>query len=77
MSALNLSDEDMEERTLLILRASGTSGHATSDALYRAAFRAQCKALERQGFAQIKHRNRENETVFITAKGLERSTGAS
>jgi len=62
-----------EENTLLILRASGQLGHATADALYREPFRAQCKALAREGFAQIKHRNRENETVFITAKGLRKS----
>jgi hypothetical protein len=73
-----LSDTDMEARVLLILRASGTHGHATADALYREAFRDQCKALAREGLARIEHRNRQNETVFITAKGFERSlTGAS
>jgi len=78
MSVLNLSDSDMEARTLLILRASGQGGHRTADALYREPFRAQCKALAREGFAKIENRNRENETVFITAKGLEKSlTGAS
>ena len=77
MSLAHLTDRDMEERTLMILRAAGRRyGHRTADALYRDQFRAQALALARQGFAKIKHKNTENETVFITAKGFDRSTGA-
>lgn len=77
MSLAPLSAADMEARVLMILRAAGQLGHRTADALYREAFRAQCKALAREGCAKIENRNQDNETVFITAKGFEKSlTGA-
>jgi len=63
-----------EANVLLILRASRMAGHRiTPDTIHRDAFRKQCVELRRAGLATIK-----NETVSITAKGLEKSlTGAS
>lgn len=76
MSAFsNLTPEARDERVLMILRASGQNGHELADAYGEGFIRAALKtSLIPQGLARIEGKPSEAR-AFITAKGLDKSTG--
>lgn len=71
----NLTPEERDERVLMILRAAGADGFVLADAYGEGFIRAALKSsLIPQGLARIEGKPSEAR-AFITAKGLDKSTG--
>lgn len=75
MSVLPLTDEDLEARTLLILRAAGQDGFLLHDAHNENKIRATLgRSLLPHGLARVEGRGRKAR-AFITPAGLAKSVG--